>query len=325
MQNAEMKGKTCLDVCDRHFLAEDVHKKHLPAIVEKILKSTGLKHSPDHVGAPVVPSRNSLLEIINLMETVIYPGYFGDQSIDRANLRYYLGNQLNALYQILSNQITRSFMHECTRKKASCGECQERGRRIAVDFLGQVPELRRLLSGDIRAAYNGDPAAKGTEEIIFCYPGLKAITIYRCAHRLLLMSVPIIPRMMTEYAHSITGCDIHPGASIGEHFFIDHATGVVIGETTVIGNNVVIYQGVTLGALSFPRDSKGNLVRGTKRHPTIEDDVIIYANATILGGRTVIGKGSVIGGNVWLTESVPPRSKVLAETARAAIIAMDKK
>lgn len=324
MPKIKKETYTCADVCDRHYIEEDPYKKQLPGIIEKTLQSIGKRYSPDHVGAAVIPSRSALLEIIALMETLIYPGYFGNQSIDRANLPFYLGSQVNALYQVLSSQIAKCFMHECTRKKSLCGDCLEQGRQIALDFLRQTPELRRQLSGDVQAAYNGDPAAKSTEEIIFCYPGLQAITIYRCAHQLLRMAVPILPRMMTEYAHSITGCDIHPGASIGEHFFIDHATGVVIGETTEIGNNVVIYQGVTLGALSFPKDAKGNIIRGTKRHPTIEDDVVIYANATILGGQTVIGKGSVIGGNVWLTESAPPYSKVLAETARATIIAMDK-
>jgi len=319
------KHVACLEICDVHYFEEDRFQKELPGVVDAIMQDIGKKDSPDHVGCPVVPSRDSLLEIINLMETIIYPGYFGDQSVDRSNFSFLLGSQVNNLYRVLSSQIAKSLMHECTHRKALCGECGEMGKNIAIKFLKNIPALRKMLAGDIQAAYNGDPAAKNTEEIIFCYPGLKAITIYRCAHELLVMNVPILPRMMTEYAHTLTGCDIHPGAKIGRNFFIDHATGVVIGETTEIGNNVRIYQGVTLGALSFPRDAQGNIIRNQKRHPTIEDDVIIYANATILGGQTIIGKGSVIGGNVWLTESVPPYSRVTTEAAQYTIVSIKRR
>jgi serine O-acetyltransferase len=177
-------------------------------------------------------------------------------------------------------------------------------------MLEKIPALREMLAGDIEAAYNGDPAAKSHEEIIFCYPGLRAVTIYRFAHELHKLEVPILPRMLTEYAHSLTGCDIHPGATIGEKFFIDHATGVVIGETSIIGDRVRLYQGVTLGGANFEVDANGRLLRDHKRHPTIEDDCIIYAGAVILGGDTVVGRGSVIGGSVWLTRSVPPFTQV---------------
>jgi serine O-acetyltransferase len=186
---------------------------------------------------------------------------------------------------------------------------------VALHLLSALPEIRRVMATDVRAAFDGDPAAKSHDEIIFSYPGIMAISVYRLAHTLFNLGVPLLPRMMTEYAHSVTGIDIHPGATIGERFVIDHGTGVVVGETTVIGNNVRIYQGVTLGALSLPRDA-GNQLRGKKRHPTIEDDVIIYSGATILGGDTTIGARSVIGGNVWLTESVPPDTKVLIEAPR---------
>ena len=190
-----------------------------------------------------------------------------------------------------------------------CTHCADRGYETAIAFLEALPDLRRTLAKDVVAAFEGDPAAKGYDEVIFCYPGVFAVTVYRIAHQLTHLDVPIIPRIMTEYAHSRTGIDIHPAAHIGNSFFIDHGTGVVIGETTEIGNRVRIYQGVTLGALSLPRETIDEM-RGTKRHPTIEDDVIIYSGATILGGDTVIGTRSIIGGNVWITESVPPDTRV---------------
>ena len=193
------------------------------------------------------------------------------------------------------------------------------GQAKAVAFLEQLPDLRKILAMDVQAAYDGDPACKSLDEVIFCYPGLDAITVYRLAHILHELGMPLIPRMMTEWAHSRTGIDIHPGANIGHYFFIDHGTGVVIGETTDIGQWVKLYQGVTLGALSFATDVEGNLVRGTKRHPTIEDRVVIYANATILGGNTVIGHDSVIGSSVWLTRSVAPGTTVTMESPRLRI------
>jgi serine O-acetyltransferase len=199
--------------------------------------------------------------------------------------------------------------HDCIRHDLPCTDCEERGQQAAIDFLRGMPQLRELLATDIRAAYEGDPATKSFDEIIFSYPGLYAITVYRIAHQLRHQEIPLIPRIMTEHAHSKTGIDIHPGAHIGESFFIDHGTGVVIGETAVIGKRVRIYQGVTLGALSLGREEIDNL-RDQKRHPTIEDDVVIYANATVLGGNTVIGTRSVIGGNVWITDSVPPDTEV---------------
>ena len=198
-------------------------------------------------------------------------------------------------------------------------EREERAHREIEIFFSKLPMVREMLEYDVQAAFDGDPAAKSLDEIIFSYPCLVAISIYRLAHELFEQGIPLIPRMMTEYAHSITGIDIHPGARIGKSFFIDHGTGVVIGETCEIGNNVKLYQGVTLGALSFPKDERGKIIRGVKRHPTIEDDVTIYAGATILGGQTIIGKGSVVGGNVWLTHSIPPYTKVTIEEPRLRI------
>jgi serine O-acetyltransferase len=225
-----------------------------------------------------------------------------------------MGMEIHTLFETLSKQISLSIRHECRRYQNVCTQCVERGHKEALTFLRKLPELRSILGDDVRAAYQGDPAAKSFDEIIFSYPSILAITVYRLAHELFVLEVPLLPRMMTEYAHSVTGIDIHPGARIGRDFFIDHGTGVVIGETTVIGNRVRLYQGVTLGALSLPMEEQGEILRRSKRHPTIEDRVTIYAGATILGGETVIGAGSVIGGNVWLTHSVPPGTRVMIET-----------
>ena len=296
------------------FEIEDVFKSKLPKVVPEIIAGMGRDQSPDHLGFPFLPSHKQMVEIIDLAYTILYPGYFGEQGIDKNNLGFYIGNQVNKLYAVLSRQVARCLMHKCFEPgKMHCHECVKKGKKDAFEIIEKIPQIRKMLQGDIKAAFDGDPAAKDYQEIIFCYPGIKAVTIYRIAHELNKMQIPFLPRMMTEYAHSITGCDIHAGAQIGNNFFIDHATGVVIGETSVIGNNVRIYQGVTLGSLRFPKDKEGNLLRDIKRHPTIEDDVIIYANATILGGETVVGKGSVIGGNVWLTQSVPPNSKITTE------------
>jgi serine O-acetyltransferase len=200
--------------------------------------------------------------------------------------------------------------HDCRRNDRLCTNCEAQSHKTALAFIESLPRVAAILATDIRAALRGDPATKSPDEVIFCYPGLLATVIFRLAHELYLLEVPIIPRIMAEYAHSLTGIDIHPGATIGSSFFIDHGTGVVIGETTIIGDNVRIYQGVTLGALSLPRNA-GEEMRNKKRHPTIEDNVIIYANTTILGGETIIGEGSIIGGNIWLTESVATGTKVL--------------
>jgi serine O-acetyltransferase len=212
---------------------------------------------------------------------------------------------------MLFREIYRGIRHDCKLSENICPHCEDVAETQAISFLEKIPTLRNFLARDVEAAYDGDPAAKGHDEIIFSYPCIFAIMVYRLAHELHVQEIPLLPRIMTEFAHSKTGIDIHPGARIGKNFFIDHGTGVVIGETTEIGENVKLYQGVTLGALSFPKDEMGNIVRDKKRHPTIEDDVVIYAGATVLGGDTLIGKGSIIGGNVWLTHSVPPGTKVL--------------
>ena len=284
-------------------------REEIPEIVGQLVQSCNTEDCFDHVDLEPLPSRESIIEIIHLASRVLYPGYFTRERVDKVSLLYYFGQEATSLFEALSEQVTLAIRHECRRHNMACVNCEERGQEIAILFLHEVLRLRTLLAKDIRAAYEGDPAAKSFDEIIFGYPGLFAITVYRIAHQLYEQGVSLIPRIMTEYAHSLTGIDIHPGARIGESFFIDHGTGVVIGETTEIGKRVRIYQGVTLGALSLPKEAVERL-RNEKRHPTIEDDVIIYAGVTILGGEAVIGARSVIGGNVWVTESVPPDTKV---------------
>lgn len=298
--------------CKTEVAARRKVREEIPQIVQQLVQSCSDDTCFDHVGPEPIPSRESVIDIIHKVSLVLYPGYFIRNRLDRVNLNFYLGHEITSLFESLAEQITHSIRHDCIRHNQECVKCEERGQELAIDFLHQLPQLRVMLGKDVRAAFEGDPAAKSYDEIIFSYPGLFAVTVYRIAHQLFVQGIPLLPRIMSEFAHSLTGIDIHPGASIGESFFIDHGTGVVIGETTNIGNHVRIYQGVTLGALSLPRDA-GDLLRNQKRHPTIEDDVIIYSGATVLGGETVIGARSVIGGNVWIMESVPPDTKVLAK------------
>ncbi len=287
-------------------------RQRLPALAEKIIASCDDKACFSHIDYEPLHSEAAIIDIIQRFKEILFPGYFGVQKLDPANLKYQMGQSVSILFDLLSDEVTHSIRHDCLRYGQSCSNCGELGHEIVMDVFEAIPKLRRVLATDVRAFFEGDPAAKSYDEIIFAYPGVFAIMVYRIAHLLYLKQAPLLPRIMSEHAHSVTGIDIHPGAEIGEYFVIDHGTGVVIGETTVIGNNVRIYQGVTLGALSLPPNA-GEEMRGEKRHPTIEDDVIIYSGATILGGDTVIGKGSVIGGNVWLTESVPPGTRVLME------------
>lgn len=260
---------------------------------------------------PALPSLESLVQVIEDLRSVMFPGFFGvPASLDPAGVRFHAGATLDRTLPVVEEQIKRALSVACDEKNpCTCAECEERARPLAASFLGRLPEVRRMLAGDVAAAYEGDPAATSPAETILCYPGIFAITCHRIAHEMHNLGVPLVPRMISEHAHSLTGIDIHPGATIGERFFIDHGTGVVIGETSVIGNRVRLYQGVTLGARSFPLDEHGNPVKGVPRHPIVEDDVIVYSGATILG-RITVGAGSVIGGNVWLTRSVPPGSRV---------------
>ena len=280
------------------------------ALVETYGEGTAQAQNLDQVRR--LPSVEGTINVLEEVFEVLYPGYFRSQHLSSNNVAYHVGALLDDIADHLETQIYAAIRYECRGDDSACDHCEEAARTGVEKFIEALPRVRRLLALDVQAAYDGDPAAKGFEEIVLSYPGMKAITVYRIAHELTQLGVPLLPRIMTEYAHRLTGIDIHPGARIGESFFIDHGTGVVIGETTDIGKNVKLYQGVTLGALSFPKDETGNIIRGRKRHPTIEDGVVIYAGATILGGDTVIGKGSIIGGNTWVTHSIPPGSRVIS-------------
>jgi serine O-acetyltransferase len=291
----------------------------LPEIVRDVVATCETLPAINHLDSSLLPETEVVIRMVEVAREVFYPGYYGDKSCTSDNLAYHIGDRLHALYLMLSEQIYRSVRHECRRQGPECSHCKALAEVNAQDALRRIPEIRRLLALDVQAAFDGDPAARSNHEIILSYPGLFAISVYRLAHELWTLGVPLLARMMSEYAHTQTGIDIHPGAQIGESFFMDHGTGIVIGETTVIGRRVKLYQGVTLGALSFPKDACGNLIRGQKRHPTIEDDVTIYAHATILGGDSTVGQGSTIGGNVWLTESVPPQSFVGLEKPKLVV------
>lgn len=296
-------------------------RDELPEIIREITRTyEDTRLRLHHLGETPLPSEAVTEDVLGKLRTVLFPGYFGRECINKTNVDFYVGELLYEVYELLSGEIYKAFRQKCPHgAEGNCNSCEEQAEEVCLKFMRTVPGLRKLLGLDVEAAMDGDPAARSYDEIIFSYPWLVALTAYRVAHELFRLNVALIPRMMTEYAHRQTGIDIHPGAQIGSRFFIDHGTGVVIGETTVIGNNVKIYQGVTLGALSFPKDGAGKLVRGKKRHPTIEDNVVIYAGATILGGDTVIGRDSVIGGNVWIVSSVPPGSKVMNEVSRLRI------
>ncbi|MBP7280993.1 MAG: serine acetyltransferase [Leptospiraceae bacterium] len=253
-----------------------------------------------------LPSMDNLKEIVELLRAILFPGYFGKTITKTPSLTTSTDDNLVQLYELLFEQVHNGL---CFNLKEDSEEVKVRVGQMTLDFIQSIPEIRRLLSTDVRATYNADPAAKNIEEIIFCYPTIRAMINHRFAHQLLKLQVPLLPRIISEMAHSETGIDIHPGAVIGEYFCIDHGTGVVIGETCIIGNNVRLYQGVTLGAKKFSLDDSGNPLKDEQRHPIIEDNVVIYSNANILG-RVVVGKNSVIGGNVWITNDVPANSKI---------------
>ena len=252
------------------------------------------------------PNRENVISVLHDLQYLIFPGYRTAEDLDSATLRYVTGERVNRILSMLTREIKKALSFVVQDSKIEQSHCYNLAENAAVALIEEIPEIRRKIALDVQAANAGDPAAKSNEEVIVSYPGLEAITVYRLANFLCRNGIPVVPRIMSEYAHSRTGIDINPGATIGESFFIDHGTGVVIGESCVIGNNVKIYQGVTLGALSVKKE-----LMNKKRHPTIEDNVTIYANATILGGSTVIGEGSVVGGNTWITKSVAPHSTVL--------------
>ncbi len=278
-----------------------------------------------------LPSRVAIVGILELLLDLMYPGYFGRRDLTAQNLGAHIADLIDRLEPQLEREIEQCLCYGRERKDLAAadlgplraGECAPRARQLADEFLGMLPQIRALLVRDVQAAFEGDPAATNLDEVILAYPGVLAVSVYRIAHALHSLGVPMMPRIMTEWAHSKTGCDIHPGAKIGPEFFIDHATGVVIGETSEIGSRVKLYQGVTLGALSLPRDATGQIIRGRKRHPTVEAGSTLYANATVLGGGTVIGADSVIGGSVFLAHSVPPRSRVSLKEPELRVASRD--
>lgn len=284
-----------------HILTQAVDELSAPESYEGLC----LRHTE---GNPL-PSGHALRRIVEWTRAVIFPGYFGNSTVNSRTLPYHIGVDIEQLFEQLSEQIVAAL---CLDGGGTCCTDSLRGHsaELAARFVSTLPRLRRLLATDVEAAYNGDPAAHSFGEVISCYPAIRAIGNYRIAHELLILGVPLIPRIITEMAHSETGIDIHPGAQIGEYFTIDHGTGVVIGETCIIGRNVKLYQGVTLGAKSFPLDANGNPIKGIPRHPILEDDVIVYSNATILG-RITVGRGAVVGGNIWVTEDVPAGARIV--------------
>jgi serine O-acetyltransferase len=285
------------------------HEETLATVVDQLCAEAVAAAGPRWGGRLVLPSRDAVLQCVEGIRQAFFPGYFGATDLHDKSLHYTVGATLDHVIHELEEQVTRAVAFAEGHDFATCGHCAEFARNAARELLGRLPGIRRLLASDVEAAFAGDPALRIRDEAIFSYPGIYAVTEQRIAHELYLLGVPLIPRIITEHAHGKTGIDIHPGAAIGERFFIDHGTGVVIGETTRIGNGVRIYQGVTLGAKSFPRDANGVPVKGVDRHPIVEDDVVIYAGATILG-RITIGRGASIGGNVWLTHGVPPGGRV---------------
>jgi len=279
--------------------------KKIDVLVGKITRTYRGDLGINFIDASNLPVRGQILEILELLFEVLFPGYTGKRIVTKSNVNFIVGDILCQVYTYLSDQLERAYRYQCRIGKCDGCDCRTMAETVTEYLLAQLPRIRQMLKGDVIAAFDGDPAAKSYEEIVISYPCITAIATYRIAHELYLKQVPLLPRIMTECAHAKTGIDIHPGATIGRNFFIDHGTGVVIGETSIIGDNVKMYQGVTLGALSFRKDERGRIIKSGKRHPTIENNVTIYAEATILGD-VVIGKGAIISGNVWIKESVPP-------------------
>lgn len=284
----------------------------LDQLTDALLASYRTDPRGTRIGRRYLPSRDAIISITRNLLALLYPGYQGRQDLTADGLRFHVGSLLDTVRQALLDQVALclSYREEVDGQPHNDPACRTRAAVVVDTFLQGLPNVRRVLVEDVQAAFDGDPAATNLDEIILAYPGLLAISVYRLAHELHLLGVQLMPRIMTEWAHAKTGADIHPGARIGASFFLDHATGAVVGETTDIGANVKLYQGVTLGALSHPKDERGRVIRGTKRHPTVEDGVTIYANATVLGGATVLGKGSLVGGSVFLTHSVPAGTRV---------------
>ncbi len=281
----------------------------IDAVVENLCKTYADNQGINHLEGFNLPSENEVLHILNELIEVIFPGYRGKRMSNIHNIRYCVGEILSRVYMDLVDQVARAFRYNCEMKNCKTCNVPQISEDAVHHLISSIPDIRETLKLDVGAAMDGDPAAKSLDEIVLSYPGIKAITIHRISHELYAKDVPLIPRMMSEYAHRMTGIDIHPGAKLGKSFFIDHGTGVVIGETAQIGDGCKIFQGVTLGALSFPKDACGKIIKGLKRHPTLEKNVTVYSGATILGD-IIIGESSTIGGNVWLTQSVEPGTVV---------------
>lgn len=298
-----MKGKK--------IVKENWVDEGLPNLVDKIMENYERYGGIDHLDGEDVPSKQVVIAVLQDMFAILFPGYVGKVEMTKINTRSILSETLHSTYVRLVRELERSLKYICRKvEKCPVDVCFGRAEVVAKEFLENIPEFRILLRGDIQAAYDGDPAAESIDEVILSYPCVLAIATYRMAHELYIRGIPLVPRIMSEYAHSVTGIDIHPGAKIGKNFFIDHGTGVVIGETAKIGDNVKIYQGVTLGALSFPKDEKGQVVKGRRRHPTVGNNVVIYSGATLLGEKAIIEDDAVIGGNVWITSSIPSGTTV---------------
>lgn len=294
-------------------------KENLNTVIKEIVRSYQIHGGINHLKGYILPSQDSVKDIIEVLLNIFFPGFFSKEEIKKDKIEEYTFNKVEYLQKRLTEELLKAlnFQNEfkTLTEEEKTKKINQKSQDLVLTFLHKIPAIRNVLQTDVEAFFLSDPAAKSREEIIVSYPGLYAIAVYRAAHELFLLQLPLIPRIMTEYAHSKTGIDIHPGATINEYFFIDHGTGVVIGETTIIGKRCRIYQGVTLGALkiTFERDEEGNIIECNKRHPTLEDDVTIYAGATILGGKTVVKKGTVIGGNAWVTTTTNEGDKIIYE------------
>ena len=298
---------------NEHTMAPIDYAQILTQAVEELSDSRSYEGLyQQHKEGDPLPSSQSLQRIVELARSILFPGYFGNSTVHKHTIPYHIGVNVECLFNLLTEQIHAGFCFGQENNGLKINPDRETAALLATQFISKLPNIRRILATDVEAAYYGDPAATCFGEIISCYPAIRAISNYRIAHELLVLGVPLIPRILTEMAHSETGIDIHPGARIGHHFTIDHGTGVVIGATCIIGNHVKLYQGVTLGAKSFPLDNEGNPIKGIPRHPILEDEVIVYSNATILG-RVTIGKGATIGGNIWVTENVPPGTRIVQQ------------
>jgi serine O-acetyltransferase len=306
--NASKDG-SCCDRAEARRFHSRWNAEVAQRLTDRIVATYQDEQGINHIDGQNMPQSDVVIAALEIILEVLFPGYTGRHEFHRTSLQFSVGNHVDNIFRMLGEQVERALAYRCRLECCEGCDCRAQAENAVMALLEKLPDIREVLKTDVQAALDGDPAAKSTDEVVISYPGLRAIAIHRVAHELYCAAIPLIPRVMSEYAHTLTGIDIHPGATVGRSFFIDHGTGVVIGETAVIGDNVKLYQGVTLGALSFPKAPDGQLIKGAKRHPNIEDNVTIYSGATILGDIT-IGKGSVIGGNVWITESVPPATKV---------------